>query len=236
MWALQQTSGNEKGAWLWQEFRLTPWESSESPYFGATLAALAVGVAPGTYASSPEIQNNLKSLREYLRRGYPDQTLLNRLGLLWASTKLPGLLTPDEQEKSIAEILEKQRSDGGWCLSRLLQSSKYWGIPSAWFMRRRNDWSPQDQNSDGLATGYVAFVLQQAGVRRDDSHLNHALVWLAQNQDRAEGSWRAYSLNRKRDPSSNEGRFMTDAATAFAVMALSEKEIKTADGHVGSAP
>src|SRR5271167_988592 len=154
MWALQQTSGNEKGTWLWQEFRLKPWESGESPYFGATLAALAVGIAPGGYSASPEIQNNLKLLREYLKKDYPDQTLLNRVGLLWASTKLPGLLTSEEQKKIIAELLEKQRSDGGWSLTTLQHPTMYWGIQPICFKWRRNDGSVQEQQSDGLATGY----------------------------------------------------------------------------------
>jgi len=87
MWALQQTAGSDQGAWLWQKFRLGPWESRDSPYFGATLAALAVGIAPGNYRSSADIQGNLASLQKYLDREYSEQPLLNRIGLLWASTK-----------------------------------------------------------------------------------------------------------------------------------------------------
>lgn len=222
MWGLQQTSGSQEGAWLWQKFRLSPWESSGSPYFGATLAALAVGVAPGNYRSSPEIETNLNSLRKYLDREYTDQTLLDRVGLLWASTKWPGLLPTERQRSIISDVYEQQQSDGGWSLSSLTWSSRYFGIPAFVTTRRRNDWTPQETKSDGLATGYIAFALEQAGVVRDDPHLKNALLWLIHNQNRSEGSWAAYSLNRKRDPTSDVGRFMSDAATAFALLALSE--------------
>ena len=221
MWALQLQVGSGKGAWLWQKFRLGPWESNDSPYFGATLAALAVGLAPGNYRSSPEIQNNLALLREYLIRGYSEQTLLNRVGLLWATTKWPGVVTFEQQQSIISELYEKQQSDGGWSLSSLTWSSRYLGIPSMLAMWRRYDGTPQETKSDGLATGYIAFVLQQAGVSRESLRLNSALVWLARHQNATEGYWTAYSLNRRRDLNSNVGRFMTDAATAFALLALS---------------
>ena len=223
MWALQQSGGGQEGAWLWQKFRLSPWESSGSPYFGATLAALAVGVAPENYRLSPEIQTNLTSLRNYLDRAYADQTLLDRIGLLWASTKWPGLLAPERQKSIISEVYEQQQSDGGWSLSSLMWSSRYFGIPALITTRRRNDWTPQETKSDGLATGYSAFVLEQAGIVREDPHLKSALLWLIHNQDRDQGSWTAYSLNRKRDLNSDVGRFMSDAATAFALLALSKQ-------------
>jgi squalene-hopene/tetraprenyl-beta-curcumene cyclase len=40
------------------------------------------------------------------------------------------------------------------------------------------------------------------------------------NQDAATGAWLASSWNKKRDPASDVGKFMTDAGTAFAVLAL----------------
>lgn len=220
MWALQQTSGSLQGAWMWQKFRLSPWESSESSYYGATLAALAVGVAPGNYRSTPEIQNNLSSLQAYLQREYSDQSLLNRISLLWAATKWSGLMTADQQRSLVQDLTEKQQIDGGWSLSSLTWSPRYFGIPSLLTTRRRNDWTPQETRSDGLATGYVAFVLEQAGVASSNPSLTKAIAWLTRNQNPSGGYWAAYSLNQKLDPASDVGRFMTDAATAFAVLAL----------------
>ncbi len=56
MWALQFTAGPQKGSWAWLNFHNAPWESDESHYWGTTLAAIAVGIAPGGYQSLPEIQ------------------------------------------------------------------------------------------------------------------------------------------------------------------------------------
>src|SRR5215813_10145029 len=67
MWALQFKAGELKGAWAWLNFHYEPWESNASGYFGAALAAIAVGTAPGNYAAGPEIQEQLKLLRDYLR-------------------------------------------------------------------------------------------------------------------------------------------------------------------------
>jgi squalene-hopene/tetraprenyl-beta-curcumene cyclase len=49
--------------------------------------------------------------------------------------------------------------------------------------------------------------------------LSRGMQWLQQHQ-RTDGSWQADSLNARRDPNSGVGRFMSDAATGYAVMAL----------------
>ncbi len=77
-------------------------------------------------------------------------------------------------------------------------------------------------SSDGYATGLITVVLERTDFPRDDVHLTRSRAWLIRNQDKTEGSWRSYSLNNARDPSSGTGLFMSEAATAFAVLALSD--------------
>src|SRR5436190_13208533 len=102
MWALQMRTGDLSGAWAWLDFHYEPWESHGAPYFGAALAAVAVGSAPAGYASDADIKDNLKLLRDFFQREYEHQPLFNRVMLLWASARVPQLVTA-EQHKAIID-------------------------------------------------------------------------------------------------------------------------------------
>ena len=227
MWVLQQTTGENRGSWLWLQFDAEPWEANDSNYYGAALAAIAVGTAPGNYASAPGIQDNLARLREYLNRESSAQSTINRVFLLWASTKLPGILAPEQQKAIIHEILSKQQGDGGWRLASIAWKWSGWSLRSFENMWLREDGTPMEGKSDGAATSLMILVLQEAGVPRDNAQLKHGLSWLMSNQNVTEGSWPASSVNRRRHKSSDTGRFMSDAATAFAVLALTENQRAT---------
>lgn len=209
LWPLQFKSGDLKGAWAWLNFHNEPWESNDSPYYGASLAAIAIGSAPGRYASSAEIQSQLTLLRDYMQRGADTQSLFNRLMALWSSAKLPALLTQAQRQAIIEAALSKQQDDGGWTTSAL----------GSW---KRADGTPLDTKSDGYATGLVTLVLQEAGTPPSDTHLRQGLAWLVKHQDTATGMWYAASLNKQRDPASDAAKFMSDAATAYAVLALTK--------------
>lgn len=214
MWAEQETTGDDKGAWRWLRFKNEPWEADDSGYYGAALAVIAVGTAPENYRARPEIQNNLKLLREYLNRESAAQTSINRAVLLWASAKVPGLLDPERQMAIINELLSKQQADGGWSLASLVGDWK------------RHDGTAQEAESDGYATGLITFALRQAGTPRENVQLKRGLAWLTGHQNKTRGFWLAYSLNKNdaNHISPDTALFMKDAATAYAVLALSDAE------------
>ena len=207
MWGQQVRTGDAKGAWSWLQLHNSPWEG-DSQYYGAVLAAIAVGAAPDSYRSSPAVEDGMKLLRDYLTRERESQILFHRVMLLWASARTPGLLTPAQQKAIMDEALGKQQPDGGFSLTSLV---------GGW---KRRDGTALETKSDGYATGVVSYALRQAGMAADRPQLKRALAWLIENQDKAEGRWLAYSLNKQRDLSSDVGRFMSDAATAHAVLAL----------------
>jgi len=205
MWSLQMKTGPNNGAWTWLNFNYEPWESPNSPYFGASLAAIAVGSAPDGYAASPDIQERVKGLRGYFERQHASVSLLNQLMGVWASGSMRDLLAPELRKTTVAAAFAAQQSDGGWSTSSL---GTY----------QRVDKTPNDTTSDGYATALACLALQAAGV--DDPRVAKGLDWLRRNQDRATGRWTATSLNKQRDPATEPGKFMDDAATAYAVLAL----------------
>jgi squalene-hopene/tetraprenyl-beta-curcumene cyclase len=208
MWGVQHASGDDSGAWSWLDFDLAPWEIPEAGYYGACLAAMAVGAAPERYQTRPQIQGNLSLLRGYLERNFAAQSLHNRLVLLWASSKLDGLVAADRRAAIIKETLRAQDADGGWSLSGLISQSVASGLL-------------RDPQSDGYATGLVVLVLQRTAMPGERTSVQRGLSWLEHNQH-AGGFWVATSLNKRRNLSSPVAWFMRDAATAYAVLALSE--------------
>jgi squalene-hopene/tetraprenyl-beta-curcumene cyclase len=211
MWALQMKVGPNAGAWTWLNFNYEPWESSNSPYLGASLAALAVGAAPGHYAESPNVQGNLGALRQYFQKQFPNESTLNRLMALWASSGVKDLLTSEQRTAAIDEAFAKQQADGGWATALLGTYA-------------RVDKTPLDVNTDGYATGLATLSLQAAGVPASSPRVARGLAWLRRHQNPNTGEWAAVSLNKERDPKSDPAKFMTDAATAYAVLALTYSE------------
>jgi squalene-hopene/tetraprenyl-beta-curcumene cyclase len=195
MWTLQQPDG----AWNWLKCNWPPMEHDD--YYGATFAALGVGVAPDGYAATEKAKEGLAKLRRYFHTT-PAPDLHHKAMLLWASLKVDGLMSPDERQTTIKELLALQRADGGWSLPSLGDWKGFDG--------RAND---RQAPSDGYGTGFVVYVLRQAGLPADHEQLRKGVAWLKANQ-RASGRWFTRSLN------TNRNHFITHAGTSFAVMAL----------------
>jgi squalene-hopene/tetraprenyl-beta-curcumene cyclase len=155
------------------------------------------------------VQDHVRSLAEYLQKRQEGQSLVNRMFALWASTEIPGVMKPEQQKALIQEVLSKQQEDGGWSTTSITIST--------W---KRRDGTPLETKSDGYGTGLVSYILQRAGVSGSRTEMQKALGWLARNQDKSAGLWSATSMNKQRDPESDAGRFMSDAATAYSVLAL----------------
>jgi hypothetical protein len=204
-WALQSKNGPDAGAWVWQNFEYTPWESKESQYHWAALMAMAVSTAPGKYRDDPAIRANLDLLHGYLRRQFDAQPLVNKVATLWASATTTGLLTASQRDKLVADLAARQHADGGWSLTDL----------GTW---ERRDKTPLETGSDGYATGLTVLALEETNAGK--AQVQRGVEWLLAHQDKATGAWPAWSLNKNRDPKSEVGQFMSDAATGYAVLAL----------------
>jgi squalene-hopene/tetraprenyl-beta-curcumene cyclase len=194
MWTLQE----QDGSWTWNRHLLPPLEYDD--YYGAAFAAVGVGYAPGGYAQTEQARAGLAKLRKYFRANKaPDPH--HRAMLLWASLKVEGLLTDADRKATVKELLGLQQPDGGWSLPSL----------GNW---KRHDGKPNDPTvSDGYGTGFVVYVLRQAGVPADHARLKRGVAWLKANQ-RQSGRWFTRSVSNDR------AHYITNAGTAFAVLAL----------------
>ena len=201
MWTLQR----DDGGFTWIKCNWPPMESDD--HYGVTLAALAVGIAPGDYAKTEAAVKGMNKIRDYLKAN-PGPTLHHRAMVLWASSVVDGLLTDTEKNALMGELWSLQKSDGGW------------GLATMGDWKRKNPEEAQDlQSSDGYGTGFVMYVLMQNGVKADDPRIQRGVQWLKSNQ-RESGRWFTRSLYK------DNKHYLTHAGTAFALMALREADKK----------
>jgi squalene-hopene/tetraprenyl-beta-curcumene cyclase len=195
MWTLQRDAGD----WKWPTgCRWPPMEADE--HYGVTLAAIGAGAAPDDYAKTPAAQAGLARIRTYLKN-HPPANLHHQAMVLWASTYVDGLITAPQQQACIQKLLAAERPGGGWAFATL-------------FPWERADGKEQDlQSSDGYGTGFVVFVLREAGVAANEPAVARGVAWLKSHQ-RASGRWFTRSLNKDNE------HFISHAGSAFAVMAL----------------
>lgn len=225
LWAVQRPDG----AWDWLDFGLEPYESVDAVYHGATLAAMAAGTTPGRAASGDAAGTaGIARLRAYLHDGLVHQRRFNKAWALVAGAYLPGVMSDAERRDVVRDLVSSQRADGGWSLADL----------GPWRWSRQDGGAapgPTDAarlgESDGYATGLLVYALRMGGEPVTSPSVARGLAWLRQHQqperpgDPAWAPWRAHSLNFDREHGGEKGEgwrrmFMSDMATAFAVLAL----------------
>jgi squalene-hopene/tetraprenyl-beta-curcumene cyclase len=224
LWLTQRPDG----AWYWLQFGLEPFEGVDAYYYGAALSALAVGGVPDL-STDQAAKSGIDKLRGYLKNNYERQNLFNRTWLLLASTRLTGVLTSLQRDELITDIGRRQQGDGGWSVMSL----------GRWRWARNDEpFNPPgtlDQalltKSDGYATGLIVYALRTAGLSTTHPAVHRGLEWLRNNQieiragEHVWTAWRAHSLNFDREHGGTKGEpwrrlFMSDSATALAVLAL----------------
>jgi hypothetical protein len=190
MWALE----SENGAWAWNSYDLNPWEMPESAYFGAALAALAVGPDRAAHPESARLMS-------YLKREFAAQPLQNRLVAVWA-----GVVPAADRQATLDEVWREQSADGGLPLEAL----------GPW---KKHEKAAPTAGSNAYATAFAAAIVQKAGVPASDPRVARALDWLKSHQD-PKGFWDASSMNKVYGADSVPAGFMRDAATGYAALAL----------------
>ncbi len=198
MWTVQR----EDGGWNWPDCDYAPMEIDD--HYGVTVAALAVGAAPDGYANTPQSRAGLDKMRTYFTNN-PPKSLHHRAMLAWCSVRIDGIVSEQQREETLAELLALQLDDGGWSTA---------GFLTDWKGLKRNDGQPLKTNtSDGYGTGLVIVIARELGVPADDPRLQKGIQWIHANQ-RESGKWFTES------PVNDAGNLISNAGSAFVVLAL----------------
>ena len=193
LWATQGTDGT----WAWLEYKLEPWETRND--FGAAISLAALGSIPANSTAS-QAAGTAKVI-SYLKSRLGTMAMHDRVVLLWTSSFMKDALTADERSAIADEIVGKQLEDGGF-------SAGGWG--------NGKRAAAVAGTADGYATAIAALALCTEPSRKAETQ--KALQWLAKNQA-DDGSWPGQSVNVT---DAQNKMFMTDAATAYAVLALTQ--------------
>ncbi len=194
MWTLQSADGG----FDWLKSDQPPSEVDD--HFGATMAVIGVGMAPGAYAETPAALTGLNKLRRYLKDN-PPVNLHQRAMLLLGSLHVDGIMSEAERQAVIDDLFAIQKPNGGWGIVSL----------GNW---QRHDGKPDDTEcSDGYGTGFTMYVLRQAGVPADDPRIQAGIVWLKSNQ-RISGRW--FTRSQWED----SRHYLSRLGTSYAIRAL----------------
>jgi len=200
----------DNGAWISNDC-WPPFESSA--YQLATIAASAAGMAPGwlNTEEAGDDKARLDRLKRYLREERSLQGDYDRTALLWAASKLPGLLDTSTTGELMAMVASHQRPDGGWSI-RTFAAPDQWGKGNR-AEKLRSEPEFANPPSDGHMTGLAIMALRGAGLPANDPRLQRGVSWLLHNQ-RESGRWWTRSLN------TDDWHFVTYSGTLYPLIAL----------------
>jgi squalene-hopene/tetraprenyl-beta-curcumene cyclase len=205
MFRLQQENGswNVPGCW-------PPLQSSD---FQLSLVA-ALGAAAALEIPSnrldPFVSTGIDRLCSYLQDTDPPHDYAG-VWLLWAGSRLKGVLSETRRQALIRMVLDHQNRDGGW-------SIRSFARPDQWGEGSRHEKLVSDpefylKSSDGHMTGLAVVALREAGFSELDPRIQKALSWIDSNQRRT-GRWWCASLNTDRL------HLITYSATCYSLLAL----------------
>lgn len=198
MWTVQRADGG----WKWPDCDYAPMEIDD--HYGATVAALVVGLAPDGYAETEKAKAGLDKLRGYFKND-PPKSLHHRAMLAWCSVRVEGIRTPEQRDETLAELLALQLDDGGWSTA---------GFLTDWKDLELQEGKPLATDiSDGYGTGFVIVVARELGVPADDPRLRRGIDWLLHNQ-RESGKWFT------RSPVKDARNLISNIGSAYAILAL----------------
>lgn len=205
MFAVQRENGTWGSLDCWP-----PFESDA--YHLATVAAMAAGTAPGWLKQdqSDSSTRGVERLKKYLQSEKPPHDY-SRVLLLWAASRMPGLID-ESQQQSLVEMLRKhQREDGGWSI-RSFAAPEAWGKGNR-AERLRGESNAATPPSDGHLTGLATLVLMEQGVPANDPAIARGVEWLKKNQ-RESGRWWTKSLN------TDTWHYITYSGTCYPLLAI----------------
>ncbi len=207
MFRLQGKSGTWGSLDCWP-----PFESSA--YHLATVAAMAASTAPGWLegVEDENLKTGVEKLKQYLRTTTPPHDY-GKVLLLWASTRMEGLIDNKKKQELIELVWKHQRQDGGWSIRTFSEPEK-WGKGNR-AAKLRSEPQFQNPHSDGHQTGLAVIVLRDAGIAADDPRIQKAVSWLKTNQ-RQSGRWWTRSLN------TDKYHFITYSGTIYPLSALAK--------------
>jgi squalene-hopene/tetraprenyl-beta-curcumene cyclase len=208
MFAIQEPNGTWGSLDCWP-----PFESDA--YHEATVAAMAAATAPGWLqkiesSGNASLQAGVQRLKTYLMSTPPLHDY-SRVLLLWANSRMGGLLTAEQKQQLLEIVLKHQRDDGGWSIRSFAAPEAWGGGNRARKLRTETDF--ETPASDGHMTGLALIVLRSSGIEASDARVQRGVAWLKSNQ-RESGRWWTRSLN------TDGPHFITYSGTAYPLVAL----------------